>query len=355
MRHRRNRRRLFNSRSGLVAATAGADQNVSAATHTYFYDDWNLVEERVAYTNGTTSTTHYYWGKDLSGSLQGAGGVGGLLYLTIDGIPYVPHYDNNGNVTRYFDSSGATVAAYAYDAFGRLLSSTGPLADAFPHRFSTKYFDPEAGLYYYGYRFYSPSLMRWLNRDPIEEDGGVNLYALCANNAISNFDGIGQDRYIDKFDILGLRGTRGNRLRSQPHVGIAVDLWKKVKTGEKECCFVWVWIGIKTFDYKVDYTSIQMPMAIIPEIGAKGRILQRQGMHLHVPQTVYSHPSQDEIMRKRIEAEAKSPSRYNVWTFNCIYWAWQAIEYGLNTNPDRSSCVHNSIRKGKHAPSYPSL
>ncbi|MGN0846409.1 MAG: hypothetical protein ACI4RA_03380 [Kiritimatiellia bacterium] len=51
--------------------------------------------------NGTFSTIHYYWGRDLSGTLQGAGGVGGLLFLTIDGAVYVPCHDNNGNVTRY--------------------------------------------------------------------------------------------------------------------------------------------------------------------------------------------------------------------------------------------------------------
>ena len=43
------------------------------AATTFFYDDWNLIEERVAYTNGTTSIIHYYWGKDLSGTLQGVG------------------------------------------------------------------------------------------------------------------------------------------------------------------------------------------------------------------------------------------------------------------------------------------
>jgi hypothetical protein len=47
------------------------------ATTTFFYDDWNLVEERIAYADNTTSTIRYYWGKDLSGTLQGAGGVGG--------------------------------------------------------------------------------------------------------------------------------------------------------------------------------------------------------------------------------------------------------------------------------------
>ena len=120
------------------------------AAHTFFCDGWNLIEERVALANGTTSTIRYYWGKDLSGTLQGAGGVGGLLYLTIDGVPYIPCYDNNGNITRYLDANGNTVAAYAYDAFGKTVSQSGPLADVFRHRFSTKYFDPETGLYYYG-------------------------------------------------------------------------------------------------------------------------------------------------------------------------------------------------------------
>ena len=36
-------------------------------------------------------------------------------------------------------------------------------------RFSTKYYDAETDLYYYGYRYYSPSLGRWISRDPITE------------------------------------------------------------------------------------------------------------------------------------------------------------------------------------------
>ena len=37
-----------------------------AATHAFFYDDWNLIEERIACTNGTSTTIRYHWGKDLS-------------------------------------------------------------------------------------------------------------------------------------------------------------------------------------------------------------------------------------------------------------------------------------------------
>jgi len=62
--------------------------------------------------------------------------------------------------------------------------STGPMADVFPHRFSTKYYDAETDLYYYGYRYYSPSLGRWISRDPIEEQGGMNLFVFVTINLL---------------------------------------------------------------------------------------------------------------------------------------------------------------------------
>jgi hypothetical protein len=40
--------------------------------------------------------------------------------------------------------------------------------------------------------FYNPSTGRWLSRDPIEEDGGYNVYAFTANNPISSFDLLGR-------------------------------------------------------------------------------------------------------------------------------------------------------------------
>ena len=165
------------------------------ATTTFFYDDWNLIEEGIAYTNGTSSTIHYYWGKDISGTLQGAGGIGGLLYLMVDGEIYIPCYDANGNITRYLDATGNTVAEYTYDAFGNSLSQSGPLADWFRHRFSTKYYDAVTELYYYGYRFYNPALMRWLNRDPIEEEGGLNMYHFLYNNSLISLDLLGWRTY----------------------------------------------------------------------------------------------------------------------------------------------------------------
>ena len=158
---------------------------------TFLYDGWNLIYEREI-AGAVTNETYYYWGKDLSGTLQGAGGVGGFLYLKRNGTIYILHRDANGNIVRYTDAAGNVVVSYTYGAFGNTLSAIGALADVFRFRFSTKYYDPETGLYYYGYRFYSPSLMRWLNRDPIEEAGGNNLYAFCANNPMIRYDSYGQ-------------------------------------------------------------------------------------------------------------------------------------------------------------------
>ena len=161
---------------------------------TFVYDGWNLIHETAAtITGATTNTTEiqYFWGIDLSDTFQGAGGVGGLLAVSIDGSFYFPAYDNIGNVTKYIDESGNVVAAYEYDDFGRLISSSGPMADIFRIRFSSKYFDSETGLYYYGYRFYAPALMRWLNRDPIEELGCLNIYEFAENNSICKFDKLG--------------------------------------------------------------------------------------------------------------------------------------------------------------------
>jgi len=158
---------------------------------TFVYDGWNLIHEHVAHTNGTVDEIEYVWGLDLSGSLQGAGGVGGLLFEKRNGVIYIPCYDANGNITAYVDTNGTVRASYLYDAFGKTITQSGDMADLFRFRFSTKYFDADTVLYYYGYRYYSPMLQRWINRDPIEESGGVNLYGYLHNNSINELDPFG--------------------------------------------------------------------------------------------------------------------------------------------------------------------
>jgi RHS repeat-associated protein len=96
--------------------------------------------------------------------------------------------DGNGNVLRMVDASQAVVATYRYDPFGNAISTSGSLSSANVYRFSSKEIHANSGLYYYGYRFYDPSLQRWLNRDPIAEWGGINQYDFVANRPTGRID-----------------------------------------------------------------------------------------------------------------------------------------------------------------------
>ena len=124
-----------------------------------------------------------------------------MVAVCKNGEWYVPLYDANGNVTEYVNTNGVVVSRYEYDPFGNLLSKSGPLADSFNFRFSTKYYDPETGLYYYGRRYYKPDWQCWISRDPLGEDGGVNLYAFCGNDPINKFDLLGLKRSKDDDEV----------------------------------------------------------------------------------------------------------------------------------------------------------
>ena len=136
------------------------------------------------------------WGVDLSGTLQGAGGVGGQLsessLITHNSITnnHFPTFDGNGNVSEYVNSSGEVTAHFEYDPYGNTVVNTDS-SGLFNYKFSTKPLDAENGLYYYGYRYYDPMTGRWPSRDPIEEMGGVNLYGFVGNGKANRWDILG--------------------------------------------------------------------------------------------------------------------------------------------------------------------
>ena len=116
---------------------------------------------------------------------------------------YNPSFDGNGNVTALVEATtGILAAAYEYDAYGNTVRISGTYATENPIRFSTKYHDNETGLVYYGYRFYSPSMGRFLNRDPLKEAGGLNIYAMTSNNPIGRWDYLGMCPYDDDGNLL---------------------------------------------------------------------------------------------------------------------------------------------------------
>ena len=103
-------------------------------------------------------------------------------------------FDSIGNVTALVSATnGAVTAQYEYGPFGEFIRATGPMAKLNPFRFSTKFYDEETGLYYYGYRYYNPSTGRWPSRDPIQEQGGLNLYGFVGNSPIIHIDRMGME------------------------------------------------------------------------------------------------------------------------------------------------------------------
>jgi RHS repeat-associated protein len=166
-------------------------------TNVFTYDGWNCVASLGPSLNLSNS---FLWGSDLSGSMQGAGGVGGLVEVTYYGpggtTNTFPAFDGNGNVSALFNAAnGGTLANYEYGPFGELIRATGPMARLNPFRFSAKYDDDESDFLYYGCRYYNPSTGRWINRDPIGEKGGLNLYAFVGNDSIDHYDAFGLMTY----------------------------------------------------------------------------------------------------------------------------------------------------------------
>jgi RHS repeat-associated protein len=155
------------------------------------------------------------WGQDLSTSVGGAGGVGGLLAVNhhdatsgnITHTYYVVRNDRGDTVALVDSGTSSTVAAFEYAPYGGLTvvdadenasTPSGVLppsmanpASLCPMLFSSKYYDHEVGLYYYGYRYYRPETGTWLNRDPLAEQGGLNLYAMVGNDPMNAVDPLG--------------------------------------------------------------------------------------------------------------------------------------------------------------------
>jgi RHS repeat-associated protein len=156
------------------------------STTRYLYDGLLPIAE----LDGNNQVTrHITRGLDLSGSMQGAGGIGGILAITQDNQTGYPFADGNGNISHIHSPTDEVLASYQYDPYGNKLTQTGPWQNQ-PYQWSSKEHHQASGLVYYLFRFYLPELGRWPNRDPIEEAGGFNLYAFALN---------GPNQYIDEY------------------------------------------------------------------------------------------------------------------------------------------------------------
>jgi RHS repeat-associated protein len=187
----------------------------------FVYDGRCVVEEWSSSPSALQSfslSRSYTRGLDLSGSLEGDGGIGGILALAqpvvgssnLSAFTAASYfYNGNGDVIDLVGDDGSSQAHYQYSPFGERLSATGTLTDINSYQFSTKEHDAFTDFYYYGLRYYDPATGRWLSRDPIDENGGANLYGFAANDAIDNIDVFGED-FITVGTRTALPGIAGD-------------------------------------------------------------------------------------------------------------------------------------------------
>ena len=159
---------------------------------------------RVAVYSGNTSTKAVTliraiaWGPDLSGTVGGAGGIGGLLSVretsastsSRKGLTMLLGHDAKGDVTSVWSADGAYLGGYVTQAFGQvtILSGSSAYLSENQWRLASKPLEWLTGYSHWGRRWYSPFLGRWVSRDPIGEAGGVNLYGACGNDMVSGLD-----------------------------------------------------------------------------------------------------------------------------------------------------------------------
>jgi RHS repeat-associated core domain len=167
------------------------------STNKRYYDDHNLIYETTEYIDGRSSEVKkYYFGTDLQGKVYGTAGTGGLRMMELNGKATYVFNNIIGSTDALYDADSEAVneelAEYVYSAYGEMILQNGSLAESNPITYSTRYKESNTGLVGYTFRHYSPRLMKWLSKDPIAEQGGVNLYQMVASDPVNRLDILGR-------------------------------------------------------------------------------------------------------------------------------------------------------------------
>ncbi|HSD84008.1 MAG TPA: RHS repeat-associated core domain-containing protein, partial [Anaerolineae bacterium] len=182
---------------GRLARITYADGTFSA----YTYD---AAGRRIRQRRRDGSLTYYtYLGSNLAQELDASGAV--FASYTYDGLDrpismwrrdaspsgqtYFYLLDHLGDVLGLVDENGVTAATYRYDPWGNVISSTGSIIN--PLRFAAREWDEDSGLYFDRARYYDPSVGRFMSRDRLGINGGLNQYAYVGNNPIRFRDPLG--------------------------------------------------------------------------------------------------------------------------------------------------------------------
>ena len=159
-------------------------KTVNGVTHNYVWQGSKLAAD-------ITDVYALYFHYDSSGEVIG-------FTRTANGTDTEYFYVKNlqGDILKVITATGTEAAAYTYDAWGKLLTSAGDMADVNPLRYRGYFYDTETGLYYLKSRYYDPEVGRFINPDAFattDVDGvlSANMFAYCENNPVNKEDPTG--------------------------------------------------------------------------------------------------------------------------------------------------------------------
>jgi RHS repeat-associated protein len=181
----------------LVAVNAYSTNSATLFRSEFTYDGFDRRVQIVEKTNGVTaSTKRFVWDGARLGEERSTNNAVTKRFFgegeQINGTNYFFTFDHLGSVRELVDGSGVTRGRWNYDPYGRRSANqitSSPVEADFG--FTGYYVHQASGLQLALYRAYDADRGTFINRDPIEEDGGLNLYDYVANNPINEIDPLG--------------------------------------------------------------------------------------------------------------------------------------------------------------------
>jgi RHS repeat-associated protein len=197
-------------RAGVALSLAWDTQGrlVSVATNGAFAESYtyDALGRRASTTDGGGTVYHVYDGDECAADVDASGnllrsytlgdGIDNLLAVTVFSSDATNTYyavkDHLGSVHALIDSSGQPAAQFTYDAWGNVLSTTITSSvltiNSFRYLWQGREYSFATGLYNFRARWYDSVTGRWLSKDPIGLEGGLNLYAFCGNDPVNFID-----------------------------------------------------------------------------------------------------------------------------------------------------------------------
>jgi RHS repeat-associated protein len=282
-----------------------------------------------------------------------------------------------GDVVELLDVQGEPFAAYQYDAWGapilegrlaaRATSSitaslAAEIARAQPLRYASYCYDDHSGLYYVSQRYYDPSTMQFISKDPAEADGEGSPYQYCAGNPVETKDSTGlwgqyihyqkssdwcsslmsfrwlrylilQNRELDRTPAYAPYNPGGWKYHFNESLGGSLGFnatWR----------YAWGWSSSRLHfkprhpDSRVSFAWSQMRDAREYWRASRGRTyprnkaMQALGRAMHARQDIFAHGSIHPVAHKLMELKAASPdnTRIRPWRIertkrDTVWWA----------------------------------